>query len=934
MKKVLLALFGLFLVVVNAQNTADFKVRSIAPTVADAAAMNAITGTKLTEGTTVYRLDTATYWVYDNAQWNNTGVGASGGGSGATQLSQLTDVNLATPTAGNILRANGTQFTSDRLNFSDLDGSLGNDQVALDAGIGINKLQDIGPDVLLGRIGAAGSIQPYGISTLKNWLSFQASEIDFTPYLTITSTNTQAALQELKDEVDGISGGGASSPELFLKENVSVATTANITLSGTQAIDGVNASSGVRVLVKDQTNASENGIYVASTGAWTRAEDANTTQEVSRTLVYVLFGSANANKFFQTNFATPNALGVQDVVFNEVDLYASGGGGSLTVQDEGIGLATGTTTLNFTGGGVTASGTGAIKTINIPVGPSTGLEALDEGAGPGWRPVGRNAANYGNIGQDAVDFSVSLSTSETYGATGWNSFASGENQTASGSNSFLAGGFQNTANGLDSFVGGGFQNTASNTYSFVAGGLQNTASGRSSFVGGGFGNTAPSFGEVVVGTYSTLYSQNSSSFFDAADRVFNVGNGASTANRSDALTILKSGLITAPSLTNALITSSASDQVLLTRGWFNANSGVTTGIKGDIEVVSENDWLVRPNRILIDNLFIQNGTETAGHLLAVSTTSDRFDLIDPSTLVGSVDQTANYTWTGNHVYQEPVTLKKKTDTNNTQALIFQNEATTVTDGALAWSDDAKGLYLQNLVSNKELRLEINGQLSYNGQVNIGTNQLTVGAIASSNNIETSQAVVAQQLKLNPQTTAPFPENGKLYSNNSGDTFLGVGGAWERITTTADGESGIQSDLTGQPTGAEAITNMVKISQSNYDAGTPVAGTEYIIKDPAAMESAGSTSIDFVNSDGYAVSHQYYDNTINDFTSFSLVDMKAGYLLEIYLNQATEPTFTPAIANEVDGTLDWTTDNLANTDVTLYVYYNGRGTYKKSYEKGN
>lgn len=45
-------------------------------------------------------------------------------------------------------------------------------------------------------------------------------------------------------------------------------------------------------------------------------------------------------------------------------------GGSLTVQDEGTALATGATTLNFTGAGVTASGTSAVKTIDIPGGGS------------------------------------------------------------------------------------------------------------------------------------------------------------------------------------------------------------------------------------------------------------------------------------------------------------------------------------------------------------------------------------------------------------------------------------------------------------------------------------------------------------------------------------------------------------------------------------
>lgn len=54
----------------------------------------------------------------------------------------------------------------------------------------------------------------------------------------------------------------------------------------------------------------------------------------------------------------------------------TGVGGALTVEDEGTPLATGATTLDFVGAGVTASGTGAEKTITIP-GSSGGLVAYD-----------------------------------------------------------------------------------------------------------------------------------------------------------------------------------------------------------------------------------------------------------------------------------------------------------------------------------------------------------------------------------------------------------------------------------------------------------------------------------------------------------------------------------------------------------------------------
>ena len=80
------------------------------------------------------------------------------------------------------------------------------------------------------------------------------------------------------------------------KPSVLVATTENITLSGTQTIDGVAVTSGDRVLVKNQSTGSENGIYVVSGSAWTRSSDANTSAEVTAGMfVFVESGTVNAD---------------------------------------------------------------------------------------------------------------------------------------------------------------------------------------------------------------------------------------------------------------------------------------------------------------------------------------------------------------------------------------------------------------------------------------------------------------------------------------------------------------------------------------------------------------------------------------------------------------------------------------------------------------
>ena len=91
-----------------------------------------------------------------------------------------------------------------------------------------------------------------------------------------------------KAYVDSVAQG------LKVHDAVSVATTENITLSGEQTIDGILTSAD-RVLVKDQTDPKENGIYVSAAGAWTRAADMDGAEEVAGSFVFVTGGTVNSN---------------------------------------------------------------------------------------------------------------------------------------------------------------------------------------------------------------------------------------------------------------------------------------------------------------------------------------------------------------------------------------------------------------------------------------------------------------------------------------------------------------------------------------------------------------------------------------------------------------------------------------------------------------
>ena len=109
----------------------------------------------------------------------------------------------------------------------------------------------------------------------------------------------------------GLVGGTA------FKAPVKAATTANISLLAAQFIDGVSCSTGDRVLVKDQSTQSQNGIYVADTGTWQRDLDFDGPEDVLQgTQVYVnIGGNSNGGTTFVVTSATPTSIGTSIITF-------------------------------------------------------------------------------------------------------------------------------------------------------------------------------------------------------------------------------------------------------------------------------------------------------------------------------------------------------------------------------------------------------------------------------------------------------------------------------------------------------------------------------------------------------------------------------------------------------------------------------------------
>jgi hypothetical protein len=125
-----------------------------------------------------------------------------------------------------------------------------------------------------------------------------------------------AATQQWEPEA---SGGSASVADVLQALRVRAATTANLSLSGTPTIDGVVLNLGDRVLVKNQSTGSQNGVYVVQAGAWGRASDADSALElVPGRHVTVSEGTLYADTVWTLTTNSPIVVDTTALTFSDV----------------------------------------------------------------------------------------------------------------------------------------------------------------------------------------------------------------------------------------------------------------------------------------------------------------------------------------------------------------------------------------------------------------------------------------------------------------------------------------------------------------------------------------------------------------------------------------------------------------------------------------
>lgn len=142
------------------------------------------------------------------------------------------------------------------------------------------------------------------------------------------------------------------------KQACKVATTGNITLSGLQTLDTTyTIVSGDRVLVKNQSNSAENGIYIASSGAWTRSVDMDVWSEVPGAYTVILNGATEGSTSWVTTAPDTGTIGVTSmpwVQFSGVSSYFAGTGLNLIAN-----------TFSIANTGVTANTYGSASSVPV-----------------------------------------------------------------------------------------------------------------------------------------------------------------------------------------------------------------------------------------------------------------------------------------------------------------------------------------------------------------------------------------------------------------------------------------------------------------------------------------------------------------------------------------------------------------------------------------
>jgi hypothetical protein len=261
-------------------------------------------------------------------------TGTSYNGSGAVTIG--TDATNANTASTIVARDASGNFSAGTIT-ANLTGTATQVSNALTIGTGLTGTSYNGGSavtIALGNVGTAGTYgSSYQVPVFTTNAQGQITGVTNTTINAVTLTTGSITTAPVSNTdianklyVDTVAQG------LSPKSPVLVATTTNIVLVGEQTIDGITTSSS-RVLVKNQLLSQNNGIYVSSSGAWTRSSDANTWNQLVSAFVFVEEGNTQADTGWTCTVDPGGTLGTTPVTwvqFSGAGTYSAGTGLTLT----------------------------------------------------------------------------------------------------------------------------------------------------------------------------------------------------------------------------------------------------------------------------------------------------------------------------------------------------------------------------------------------------------------------------------------------------------------------------------------------------------------------------------------------------------------------------------------------------------------------------
>ena len=372
------------------------------------------------------------------ASSGNTAIAGTLGVSGATTLSSTLGVTGAATLSSTLGVTGAATFSSTVSSLGDFSvatnkftvaSSTGNTSIAGtlgvtgDVSVNTNKFNVTAAS---GNTSIAGTLSVTGAGSFSSDVNMNSR------YITNLADPVNPQDAATKSYVDAARSG------LDVKASVRVASTASLTLSGTQTIDGIAVIAGDRVLAKDQATPAQNGIYVVAAGSWARATDADANAEItSGMFTFVEEGTTNGSSGWVLTTTGTITVGTTALAFglfsvtsqiaagnglikngNQFDVQVSNG---LTISGDTVQVAStiAGAGLTFSSGVVNAVGTADRITVNA--------DNIDIAS----TYVGQSTiTTLGTIGTGTWQGTV---VTPTYGGTGVSSYSVGDILVASAS---------------------------------------------------------------------------------------------------------------------------------------------------------------------------------------------------------------------------------------------------------------------------------------------------------------------------------------------------------------------------------------------------------------------------------------------------------------------------------------------------------------------